>query len=85
MTTICQNCHTHIRGSGQPISHGLCINCWMLFYPDSFPLALMPPKATRLDCVQCIYLDADSDGVPDGCNLLVGEKCIAPGKRGPWL
>ena len=44
----------------------------------------LPPKATRADCVNCRLRDLDGDGVPDGCMQVIGQLCIAPGKRSPW-
>jgi len=87
MTTICSVCRKVLHGSGQPISHGFCPTCAILWRARAgVPQpALMAPAATRIDCYYCQHVDLDRDGVPDGCDLPIGEKCIAPGKRGPWL
>jgi len=84
MTVKCAWCGKVKSGSGLPISHGLCLTCQGVFFPDTFPKALMAPKATRSDCRSCYYRDLDSDGVPDGCDIPKGQRCIAPGKRDPW-
>ena len=80
-------------------SHGICPDCVKVFYPKAvnpFPSisieqaitninnAMVLPKATRFDCVRCPLSDLDSDGVPDGCGQVIGQPCIAPGKRSPW-
>ena len=84
MTTVCMICHKIKSGEGLPVSHGICIPCWMLFYPDTFPPALMAPKAERFDCFRCRHADHDSDGVAESCDLLAGVPCIRDDRRSPW-
>jgi hypothetical protein len=84
MTTVCTICHAVKSGQGEPISHGICAPCALLFY-GHYIRALMKPKADRFDdCLGCRYEDSDSEGIPDGCMAPIGTPCIAPGKRDPW-
>ncbi|MFA5424827.1 MAG: hypothetical protein WC374_13315 [Phycisphaerae bacterium] len=86
MTTVCCICQSTISGQGEPISHGIHVHCAMIIYPDYQRPALMMPKADRYaDCSHCRLRDVDRDGIPDGCGQVIGQPCIAPGRRSPWV
>jgi len=90
MKVVCMICHSTLREipGGEGVSHGACPSCLRIMYPEyDIPMrpALMKPKADRYtDCRVCQLGDLDEDGVPDGCRQLIGQPCIAPGKRMPW-
>jgi hypothetical protein len=80
----CGWCDTVLEPGVTPETTGICPVCVVVYFQLYRP-ALMPPKADRYDdCLRCRLKDVDREGIPDGCGALIGEPCIAPGKRSPW-